>query len=115
MVSMTLRDYARFLQMHLRGMLGQDDSGFTADMISQLHQARVATGGPFEQAYAAGWAIEKVNGETMHMHSGSAGNFVAYMAVNPARKKGVVVVTNVAGSLGGRVCWDIVERMLTNE
>ncbi len=112
-VSMTLRDYARFLQLHLRGLLGKDDSGFTAEMINQLHQTRIMTGGPFESAYAAGWLVENVNGETIHLHAGSAGNFLVYMAINPARKKGLVVVTNVGGSQGGRVCWDIIERMLT--
>lgn len=113
-VSLTLRDYARFLQLHLRGMLGQDDSGFTTAMINQLHRSRIVTGRPFEQAYAAGWFISKVNGETIHWHSGSAGNFVVYMAINPARKKGIVVVTNVGGTQGGRVGLDILERMLTS-
>jgi len=112
-VSMTLRDYARFLQLHLRGLLGQDDAGFSPDMIRQLHQTRIVTGRPFEQAYAAGWMTEKINGETVHWHSGSAGNFVVYMALNPERKKGLVVVTNVGGSQGGRVGWDIIERMLS--
>jgi CubicO group peptidase (beta-lactamase class C family) len=115
MVSMTLRDYARFLQLHLRGLEGQDDSGFTADMISRLHKTRVMTGKPFESAYAAGWVVQKINGEIIHAHAGSAGNFLVYMAINPARKKGVVVVTNVGGSLGGRVCWDIIEKMLVGE
>lgn len=115
MVSMTLKDYARFLQLHLRGMQGQDDAGFTAGMIDQLHKTRIVTGLPFELAYAAGWMIEKVKGETIHWHSGSAGNFVVYMAINPARKKGVVVVTNVGGILGDRVCWSIMEKMLTGK
>lgn len=115
MVSMTLKDYARFLQLHLRGMLGQNDSGFSAGMINQLHKPRIVTGLPFEQAYAAGWMIENVNGETVHFHSGSAGNFVVYMAINPARKQGIVVVTNVGGIQGDRVCWSIMEKMLTGE
>jgi hypothetical protein len=38
---------------------------------------------------------------------------MVYMAINPAWKKGVVVVTNVGSSQGVRVCWDIIERMLT--
>ena len=114
-VSMTLRDFARFLQLHLRGMMGQDDSGFSAGMINQLHNPRIVTGLPFEQAYASGWFITKVNGEEIHWHSGSAGNFVVYMAINPVLQKGVVVVTNVGGIQGGRVGWDIVEKMLTGE
>jgi CubicO group peptidase (beta-lactamase class C family) len=112
-VTMNLRDYARFLQLHLRGLLGRDDAGFTPEMIHQLHLPRVKTRGPFEQAYAAGWLVENVNGETIHWHNGSAGNFMVYMAINPAWKKGVVVVTNVGSSQGVRVCWDIIERMLT--
>jgi CubicO group peptidase (beta-lactamase class C family) len=114
-VSLTLHDYARFVQLHLRGMLGQDDSGISAEMINQLHKTRIITGEPFEQSYAAGWFIEKINGETIHWHSGSAGNFVVKMAINPARRKGVVVVTNVGDIQGVRVSWDIMERMLTGE
>jgi CubicO group peptidase (beta-lactamase class C family) len=113
-VSMTLRDYARFVQLHLRGMLGKDDAGFTAGMINQLHEARIITGGRFDQAYAAGWVVEKVNGEIIHWHNGSAGNFMVYMAINPGRAKGLVVVTNVGPGLGSTVCWDILERLLTS-
>jgi D-alanyl-D-alanine carboxypeptidase len=114
-VSMTLPDFARFVQLHLRGMLDQDDAGFTTSMISQLHQTRVDTRGPFKQAYAAGWLVEEVNDETIHWHNGSAGNFYVVMAINPSRKKGVAIVTNVGPELGHRVSWDIVERMLTGE
>lgn len=114
LVSMTIKDYARFLQLHLRGLLGRDDAGYTVDMISQVHQKRIMTGMPFESAYAAGWAIEKVNNATIHWHAGSAGSFMVFMAVNPARKKGVVVVTNVGGAPGGRVGWDIVEKLLAH-
>ena len=112
-VTMNLRDFARFLQLHLRGLLGRDDAGFSADMIRQLHQVRVMTRGPFDQGYAAGWLVEKFNGETIHWHNGSAGSFYVFMAINPARKKGVVIVTNVGPLLGERVSLDIMERMLT--
>jgi CubicO group peptidase (beta-lactamase class C family) len=115
LVSMTLKDYARFLQLHLRGLQGRNDAGYTADMIGQVHQTRIRTGMPFESAYAAGWVVEKVNNESIHWHSGSAGNFVVFMAINPARKKGVVVVTNVGGAPGGRVGWDIVEKLLAGQ
>lgn len=114
-VSMTLKDFARFLQLHLRGIVGQDDAGFSAAMIDQLHKTRIITGLPFESSYASGWFIQRVNGEKILWHSGSAGNFVVYMAINPVRQKGVVVVTNVGGIQGGRVGWDIVEKMLTGE
>ncbi len=112
MASMTLRDYARFAQLHLRGMLGRDDAGFASDMISQLHKPRISIDSPLDSAYASGWVIEKVYGREIHWHNGSAGNFMVYMAINPERKKGVVVVTNVGDEQGDRVCWDIVERML---
>ena len=113
LVSMTLRDFARFVQLHLRGLRGRDDAGFSAAMIQQLHQPRVETGMPFAQTYAAGWLIEQVNGETIHWHNGSAGNFYVLMAINPARNKAVAIVTNVGPLLGHRVAWDILERMLT--
>lgn len=82
-------------------------------MIQQLHQPRVKTKAPFGQAYAGGWLIENVNGETIHWHNGSAGNFYVIMAINPARKKAVAIVTNVGSALGHQVSWDILERILT--
>lgn len=112
-VSMTLRDYARFVQLHLRGLRGRDDAGFKAETIKQLHRRWVETGMPFEQAYAAGWVIEQVNGETIHWHNGSAGTFYVLMAINPARDQALAIVTNVGPLAGHRAAWDIMERMLT--
>lgn len=113
-VSLTLHDFARFVQLHLRGLQGQDDSGFSAGVIKALHQPQVLTRGPFDQAYAAGWIIEKVNGETIHWHNGTMGSFYALMAINPQRKKALAVVTNVGPSQGHRVSWDILERILAD-
>ncbi len=112
MVSMTVRDSARFVQLHLRGLLGRDDAGFTSTMINQLHQPRIAIDDPLDGRYAAGWVIEKINGREIHWHNGSTGNFFVYMAIDPEQKKGVVVVTNVGDEQGNRVCWDILVRLL---
>ncbi|MBI4651786.1 hypothetical protein HY745_10985 [Candidatus Desantisbacteria bacterium] len=35
-LSLPLQNFARFVQLHLRGMQGKDDSGFTVNMINEL-------------------------------------------------------------------------------
>ena len=112
MVNMTLKEYARFAQLHLRGLLGTDDAGFSSDMISRLHQPRIDMESPLKMAYASGWVRETVNGRELHWHNGSTGNFYTYMAIDPERGKAVVVVTNVGDAQGDRVCWDIIFRLL---
>ena len=112
MVNMTVREYARFVQLHLRGLLGRDDAGFPSDMIKQLHQPRIDMETPLGTAYAAGWLRETVKGRELHWHNGSTGNFYTYMAIDPERGKAVVVVTNVGDVQGDRVGWDIIFRLL---
>jgi CubicO group peptidase (beta-lactamase class C family) len=111
-VSLTLGDFARFVQLHLRGMLGQADSGYSPDMIRQLHKTQLVKTMPVG-SYAAGWVLRKVSGEMIQWHNGSAGNFMVYMAINRDRKKGIVVVSNVGGRQGDRAGWDIIKTMLT--
>jgi CubicO group peptidase (beta-lactamase class C family) len=100
-ISLTLHDFARFLQLHLRGLLGRDDAGYTADMINQLHLMRIMKVPRLgESAYAAGWFIYTFNNETIHKHGGSNPGFVAEMLINPVHKKGFVFVSNI-GQTGG--------------
>jgi CubicO group peptidase (beta-lactamase class C family) len=95
-ISLTLHDFARFLQLHLRGLLGHDDTGYTADMINQLHLMRIMNVPRLgASAYAAGWYIYTFNHETIHEHGGSNPGFVAEMLINPVRKKGFVFVSNI--------------------
>jgi CubicO group peptidase (beta-lactamase class C family) len=87
-VHLSIGDYARFLQAHLRGLEDRDDV-LKSHTIRFLHA-------PVE-GYALGWGIRQVHGVRRSAHSGSAGTFFALAALWPARDLGVAVVTNAGG------------------
>jgi CubicO group peptidase (beta-lactamase class C family) len=87
-LSMTMAGYARFLQMHLRGLAGQDDV-LRAATIRQLHQP--------DGDYAFGWGIQEDASGIAHFHEGSAGTFHMVTVLIPRRGVAVATVTNAGG------------------
>ena len=63
-----MQDYARFLQLHLRGLRGRDDI-LKATTIQALH-GRVAPDNP-ALGSAMGWAVMPRDGVESHEHVGS--------------------------------------------
>jgi D-alanyl-D-alanine carboxypeptidase len=93
--SVTLADYGRFLQMHLRGMRGIDGV-LKAATIKELHTAiaPVGTGTQF----GAGWGFATTrDGFETHGHTGSAGAYIAVAAIQPARDLAIAILTNIGG------------------
>jgi CubicO group peptidase (beta-lactamase class C family) len=88
-LSFSIRDYARFVQLHLRAMLGRPqvlaDSTFDV-----LHE-------PVGE-YAMGWAPVSLGGRAMLMHDGSAGTFYAFVLLDPARQRAYALFTNAAAT-----------------
>jgi len=94
--SVTLTDYAKFLQMHLRGLRGIDGL-LKATTIRDLHAAipPVDSSGT---KYGAGWGVGTTrDGFETHGHSGSAGAYIAIAAIQPARDFAVAILTNIGG------------------
>jgi CubicO group peptidase (beta-lactamase class C family) len=93
--SVTLPDYGKFLQMHLRGMRGIDGV-LKAATIRELHAAIAPVDSGTK--YGAGWgfAITKDGFET-HGHTGSGGAYIAIAAIQPARDFALAIVTNIGG------------------
>lgn len=93
--SVTLLDYGKFLQMHLRGMRGIDGV-LEAATIKELHTAIA----PLDSGtkYGAGWgfAVTKDGFET-HGHTGSGGAYIAIAAIQPARDFAIAILTNIGG------------------
>lgn len=93
--SVTLADYGKFLQMHLRGMRGIDGV-LKAATIRDLHTAIA----PIDSGtrFAAGWgfAVTRDGFET-HGHSGSGGAYIAIAAIQSARDFAVAILTNIGG------------------
>jgi CubicO group peptidase (beta-lactamase class C family) len=86
-VHMSIVDYAKFARIHLKGLAGADTL-LAADTYRDLHTP--------EGEYALGWIVVPFDGTTVSHHGGSAGTFVAFIALFPDRDRGVVVFTNAA-------------------
>jgi CubicO group peptidase (beta-lactamase class C family) len=92
--SPSLSDCARFLQLHLRGLRGQDD-GLRARTIQEL-QGRSPDGS--QRGPAVGWNVMPRDGVESHEHFGSSGAYVAYATIQPSRDVAVGVFTNLGGN-----------------
>lgn len=86
--SLSLADYAKFLQLHLAGLAGRDGL-LRASSIQRLYA------GPGE--YAMGWFLREFDGTTAHWHTGSTDTFFSRVILLPERDIAVAVMTN-AGS-----------------
>lgn len=86
--SLSLADYAKFLQLHLAGLDGRDGL-LKASSIQRLHA------GPGE--YAMGWFLREFDGTAAHWHTGSTDTFFSRVIMLPERDVAVAVLTN-AGS-----------------
>ncbi|MDE2407725.1 MAG: beta-lactamase family protein [Xanthomonadaceae bacterium] len=86
--SLSLADYAKFLQLHLAGLAGRDGL-LKASSMQRLHA------GPGE--YAMGWFLREFDGTAAHWHTGSTEAFFSRVIMLPERGIAVAVLTN-AGS-----------------
>lgn len=89
-ISLSILDYGRYLQAHLRGLRGCPDL-LRPETYRFLHEPvdeNLGTG------YALGWGVRELDGVPTHGHSGSAGTFYTRLALQPTRDFAVAVVTN---------------------
>jgi len=85
-LSLSTGDFARFVQLHLRGLRGTS-SYLAPDSFVRLHT-------PVD-GYACGWAIQVVEGApTISHHAGGTDLFYAVMVVVPDLDRAAVVVVN---------------------
>jgi D-alanyl-D-alanine carboxypeptidase len=89
-VAMPLPDYARFVQLHLQGLLGQGNY-LRASTYQQLHFG--------QPAYAYGWGVSTAasTGAPVSVHDGSAGTFFCHTIIFPSERVAYVVITNAGG------------------
>lgn len=106
-VHCSIEDLARYAILHLRGLAGHDKE-LLAETIQRLHTPPpVETG---EMGYAAGWAIvQSPDVGVVHVHSGSAGTFMATIELYPQRDAAVVLATNTGVEVGTAVSREITE------
>jgi D-alanyl-D-alanine carboxypeptidase len=89
-ISLSILDYGRYIQAHLRGLRGRPDL-LRPETYRFLHEPVGINQGT---GYALGWGVRELDGVPTHGHSGSAGTFFARLALQPSRDFAVAVVTN---------------------
>lgn len=102
-VQLSVLDYAKFLQLHLRGLTAADGL-LRAETVRRLHT-------PVGKV-ALGWGVREFEGATSHVHSGSAGSFYAVTALQPSRNLGVAVVVNSGGERADKACGEALRKFL---
>ena len=88
-LSLSIKDYSAFLQMHLRGLRGQDTPVLQAGTVRELHTP--------DGRYALGWGIQEYAGAQSSVHAGGNGQFYALVAIQPERDQAVAFLTNDGG------------------
>lgn len=96
-------DYAKFLQLHLKGLEGTNGL-LEAETIRHLHT-------PAHDKTALGWGVQELAGASASVHSGSGGTFYAVVAVWPTRDLAVAVFANAGGDRASKACSSILRAM----
>lgn len=86
-ISMTLPDYAKFIQFNLQGLSGKDNV-LKASTYDFLHFGL--------QDYSIGWGNVNKDGKQLSQHSGSAGTFYCYTLIDKTNKLAYIIVANSA-------------------
>jgi len=107
-VELSLDDYARFLQMNLRGLQGRDTSLLKAGSIKRLHTSPVVP----PDKYGLGWGLQDFDGVPASVHTGSAGTFYAVTIIQPTRDLGVAVFANAGGERAAAAANDLVKALI---
>lgn len=94
--SLSLADYAKFLQLHLAGLAGRDGL-LKASSIQHLHTGSIPQPHDATDTYAPGWFLREFDGTLAHWFTGSTETFFSRVIMLPERDIAVAVLTN-AGS-----------------
>ncbi|UCG42542.1 MAG: beta-lactamase family protein [candidate division WOR-3 bacterium] len=89
-ISLSVSDYARFLQLNLLGLGGRDT------LIRSATWRFLHTGGDTSARYAVGWGRAERGGLRVSRHDGSAGTFYCTAVVCRDQDLAVAVIVNAA-------------------
>jgi CubicO group peptidase (beta-lactamase class C family) len=99
-VHCTIRDWAKFISLHLRGERGEEKQYLSTETFARLH--RPSAGGD----YAAGWMIVQRpwGGGTVLSHAGSNTMWYCVVWMAPKRNFAVLSATNIGGDEAAKGC-----------
>lgn len=87
-LSMNIIDYAKFLQLHLRGLLGEDTI-LKSTSYTAMHFGL--------NGYSYGWANSGTGtANALSFHDGSAGTYYCHTLFIPSKKIGITIMMNAA-------------------
>ncbi len=84
-LNITLKDYAKFIQLNLRGLNGQNNY-LTAKTYQFMHKGI--------ENYALGWYNIYENGKELSTHSGTAGTYYSLVHIDRIKGKAYIIFTN---------------------
>jgi D-alanyl-D-alanine carboxypeptidase len=105
-VAMPLPDFARLVQLHLRGLLGKRKHNYLSpDTYQTIHFGK--------PEYAYGWGVLELgdNGAPVSFHNGTAGTFYCHAILFPSQKVAFVVLTNQGGDAAEQACTELRRRL----
>jgi len=123
-VNSTAKDIARWLLFSLGDGTWEGKRIVSPESMREMHspqiiiattpEMRAARGVQFFAGYGLGWQVMDFRGHPMLWHSGSADGMPVYMAILPADRIGVAVMTNSweSGTLHGALASRILDTLL---
>jgi D-alanyl-D-alanine carboxypeptidase len=107
-VELSLDDYARFLQLNLRGLQGRDTPLLKSATIRHIHMSPASP----PDKYGLGWGLQDFDGAPASVHVGSAGTFYAVTIIQPTRDLGVAVFANAGSERATLASTDAVKALI---
>jgi CubicO group peptidase (beta-lactamase class C family) len=107
-VELSLDDYAKFLEINLRGLQGHDTPLVKPATIRHLHTSPASP----PDKYGLGWGLQDFDGAPASVHTGSAGAFYAVTIIQPTRDLGAAVFTNAGGERAAAAASDAVKTLI---
>ena len=106
-VHCSLRDWARFVRLHLQLARGKASVFLKAETAAKLHAD------PYKQGYAMGWGVaqpEWAKG-TLLIHAGSNSMWYAIAAVAPGLDRAWLIVANCGSEQARNACEQLLRRL----
>ncbi len=99
-INSNIEDMSKWVLFHLNNGKAGDKQIITRDILSQLFLPQMLTGSPIKyeeilpSSYGMGWAITPYRGNYLVSHDGMIEGFTAHVGFLPAKKAGLVILTN---------------------
>src|SRR4029453_168316 len=103
-------DLVRFGLFHLKAHLPDQAAILSDSSIDEMHKPTANTGP--HSGYGIGWATTDANGYPVVSHTGGMGGVATVLRLIPSEKLAVVVLTNAATQLPGKVADEIMKQLL---